>query len=60
MLPALLWGAARRGGPHPKSRLANQAMFVAIAMRISYTARLQANCNPALSQTKKLIKPNVM
>jgi hypothetical protein len=26
-------------------------LLVAIVMRISYTARLQANCNPALSQT---------
>ena len=26
-------------------------LLVAIGMRISYTARLKANCNPALSQT---------
>jgi hypothetical protein len=35
-------------------------MLVAIAMRISYTARLQHKCNPALSQTRKLVTPNVI
>src|SRR5208337_1304679 len=36
------------------------AMLVAIKPRISYTARLQANCNPALSRTRKLVTPNVI
>jgi hypothetical protein len=34
-------------------------MLVAIEPLISYTARLQDKCNPALSQTRKLVTPNV-